>query len=83
MTDAGSVAEHAQTSVHLLQLFDVFPSSSAEIAGIAEAVSDYKAADDAEAMSDVTQKNLTGVESMGLQDPGNSDDQVDSAKLLG
>jgi hypothetical protein len=75
MTKLGSVAEHAQTSVHLLQLFDVFSSSSAEVAGNAEAAGSLNE-------EGFNTKELAVVESVGLGNSVDSNDQVDGARLL-
>jgi hypothetical protein len=75
MTELGSVAEHAQTSVHLPQLFDVFSSSSAEVAGDAEAADSLNE-------EGFDTKELAVVESVGLGDSVDSDDRVDGARLL-
>jgi hypothetical protein len=76
MTELGSVAEHTQTSVHLPQLFDVFSSSSAEVAGDAEAAGSLNE-------EGFDTKELTLVEAVGLGDSGDSGDWVDGARLLG
>ena len=76
MTELNSVAKHPQTSVHLPQLFDVFPSSSAEVAGDAEAAGSLNE-------EGFDTQELTVVESMGLGESGDSDDRIDGARILG
>jgi hypothetical protein len=76
MTKLDCVAEHAQTSVHLPQLFDVISSSSAVVAGDIEAAGSLN-----EEGFDTTE--FTVVESAGLGDSGGSHGRVDGARLLG
>lgn len=76
MSELNSVAEYPQTSVHLLELFDVFPSSSTKVAGDAEAAGSL----DEEGFN---LEEFTVVESVGLREPGDSDDWIDGARILG
>jgi hypothetical protein len=76
MTELGFVAEHAQISVDLPQLVDVFSSSSVEVADDAEATGALN--DNGSGTSE-----LTLLKSVGLDDSGEADDRVDGASLLG
>jgi hypothetical protein len=62
--------------VHLPHLFDVFPSSSAEVAGDAEAAGSLNE-------EGFDKKEFTVVESVGLGESGETDDWIDGARLLG